>query len=153
NEREYASVSQLYLLPVGKPPIYRHPFTRKIWNWHVDVYKRARRAPLLTAVISWWGIAQRLFPPLWGFAALIATMAVRRWETMAALSILGVVMLAISLEIMAYPHYAAPGFGAAMVLEVMGVAWLASRAHSRDQIVIVVAFALAALAEAKMIKP
>jgi hypothetical protein len=153
NQREYAYVPHIYLLPIGKPPLYRHPMLRLFWDWDADVYRTARRTPLRTAVITWWAIAQRIFPPVWGFAALISILAVRRWEPVAALSIFAAVFFAIALEIMAYPHYAAPAFGAAMVLEVMGVAWLANRAHLRDQIVVVVAFALAAAAEAKMIKP
>jgi hypothetical protein len=88
-----------------------------------------------------------------GFAALIAIMIVRRWETAAALSILGAVFLAIGLEVHAYPHYAAPAFGVGMILEVIGIAWLASRVRSRDQILVAVAFLLAAFADVRMVKP
>ena len=51
---------------------------------------------------------------------------------------------------MAYSHYAAPAFGAAMILETLGLAWVVGRARLSDRSLIVSAFVVAALASGIM---
>lgn len=151
NDRQYAYAPHWYLLRARKPPVYRHEALRVMFDWEAQIYTVARHDPLRTVALMWRNdIAPKLFPGLWVFAALIAVIAVRRWETTAALSVLGAVFIAISLGKIGYPHYAAPAFGAAMILETVGLAWLVEKSPSRDRAAIVIAFALAALASAIM---
>jgi hypothetical protein len=151
NDREYAYAPHFYLLRARERPVYRHEVLRAMWDWDAEVYRTARHDPLRRVALTWGNrIGPKLFPSLWVFAALIAVIAVRSRETKAAVSIFGAVFVAISLETMAYSHYAAPAFGAAMVLETLGLAWLAGRARLSDRSLIVSAFVIAALASGIM---
>jgi hypothetical protein len=151
NNREYASAPHVYVLPAGKPPVYRHAVLRAMWEWEAEVYRSARRDPLRRMALIWgYRIGPKLLPGLWVFAALIAIIAVRSWATRAAVCIFGAVFVAISLETMGYSHYAAPALGAAMILETAGLAWITAKRQSRDRATIVIAFAAAALASGIM---
>ena len=134
NDRTYAAAPPLYFLqPPNPPPTYRTEVLRKLWmEWYAPYYYHTRKNPLRVVFGNQGFIEMSRFycSTLLVFAVLIGALLTNSRKVKLALLILAVFCCALWLEVMLFPHYAAPAAGILFIPALYGVRLLRVKAKS-----------------------
>jgi len=124
NNRAYASVPIFWVLPPVRLPAYRHEMIRKLWvEWYAPYFYKTRTNPL-RVVLGNTGLIELsrfYFSTQIAFAFLCGVLLSRSRKVRLALLILAVFCCGLCLQIMLFPHYAAPALGILLVPAMQGL--------------------------------
>jgi hypothetical protein len=124
HQAQYGASPIFWMMPLGRPPVYRHEVIRRFWEmWDLPYYNAARSFPPHVA-LSFLIALQYFLTPVSAMALFAAVFLRCGRKVRIALSIAGVATAGLLLERYSNPHYFAPATGLVLLLVMLGAQYL-----------------------------
>jgi len=124
HQAQYGASPIFWMMPLGRPPVYRHEVIRRFWEmWDLPYYNAARSFPPHVA-LSFLIALQYFLTPVSAMALFAAVFLRCGRKVRIALAIAGVATAGLLLERNSNPHYFAPATGLVLLLVVLGAQYL-----------------------------
>jgi hypothetical protein len=131
NQATYGASPIFWMMPLGRPPVYRHEAMRQFWEvWDLSFYKIARSFPPRVA-LSYLGALQYFLNPISAVAVFVAVFLRGGRKTRMALTMAGAITVGLLLERYLNPHYLAPATGLVLLLIALGMQYIRVRLGTR----------------------
>ena len=124
HQAQYGASPIFWMMPLGRPPVYRHEVIRRFWEgWDRSYYYLARGWPP-RPIVAFLDMGRYFLTPVSAMALFAATFLNCRRKLRFALAMVAIPAVGILLERSSLPHYFAPAMGLVLVVVMLGVQYM-----------------------------